>query len=37
MKEYFMNTEKKLDFEFNESGDNISVGQKQYVFGHFVL
>ena len=31
MKEFFLKTDKKLEFELSESGGNISQGQKQLI------
>ena len=31
MKEFLIKSDKKLDFELTEAGDNISVGQKQLI------
>jgi ABC-type multidrug transport system fused ATPase/permease subunit len=31
MKEFFMKSEKRLEFELSESGGNISQGQKQLI------
>ena len=31
LKEFVQNTDKKLDFEISEGGENLSVGQRQLV------